>query len=63
MKYVQKFNSFSKYTLDGLAKLNEAEVDAAFQDAFGTVLGGGKLTTKSADDIKKELQDKLSSVK
>lgn len=63
MKYVQKFNSFNKYTLDGLAKLNEAEVDAAFQDAFGAVLGGGKLTTKSADDIKKDLQEKLSSVK
>lgn len=63
MKYVQKFNSFNKYTLDGLAKLNEAEVDAAFQDAFGAVLGGGKLTSKSADDIKKDLQEKLSSVK
>lgn len=63
MKYVHKFNSFNKFTLEGLSKLNEAEVDAAFQDAFGAVLGGGKLTTKSTGDIKKELQDKLSSVK
>ena len=61
MKYIQKFESHKRYTMEGLAKLNEAEVSQAFQDSMGSMLGS-KVTDKDTATLKKELREKLSSV-
>lgn len=62
MEFIKTFESFN-FSIDSLSKLNEAEVDSLFQSAFKSVLGGAKLTDKPADQIKKDLESKLSSIK
>lgn len=62
MEFIKTFESFN-FSIESLSKLNEAEVDSLFQSAFKSVLGGAKLTDKPADEIKKDLESKLSSIK
>lgn len=62
MDYIKTFESFN-FSIESLSKLNEAEIDSVFQDAFKNVLGGAKITDTPSAEIKKNLQTKLSGIK
>lgn len=61
MKYIRKFESHKRYTMEGLAALNEAEVSAAVQDAMELMLDA-KVTSKDTASLKKDLEAKLQQV-
>ena len=62
MDYIKTFESFN-FSIENLSKLNEETLDAAFKESFKGILGGSKLTDKPSEEIKKNLQTKLSGIK
>jgi hypothetical protein len=62
MDFIKTFESF-QYSIEDLSKLDEASIDVMFRDSFQSMLGGSKLTDKTPEEIKKNLKDKLSSIK
>lgn len=62
MEFIKTFESF-EYSIEGLSKLNEDQIDSLFKDSFKNMLGGARITDKTPEQIKGKLQEKLKAIK